>query len=73
MNFLSVRYIVVCTQINILQPPSVLFQFNIIIKSANKEVLIHQSYVLCYSIFYPYRGMDNQIFKDQYTLKRMIV
>ena len=26
-----------------------------------------------YSIFRPHRGMDNQIFKDQYVLERMIV
>ena len=28
---------------------------------------------LGYSIFYLYRGMDDQIFKNQYTLERMIV
>ena len=28
---------------------------------------------LGYSIFYPYRGMDDQIFKNQCALERMIV
>ena len=26
-----------------------------------------------YSIFYPYKGMGDQIFKNQYTLERMVV
>ena len=28
---------------------------------------------MCYSIFYPYRGMDDQIFKNQCILEKMIV
>ena len=30
-------------------------------------------YKMGYSIFHPYRGMDDQIFKNQYVLERMIV
>ena len=30
-------------------------------------------YKMDYSIFHPYRGMEDQIFKNQYILERMIV
>ena len=68
MNFGQIE---VCTQINVLQPPSVFFQFKIIIiiiKSASKDLFtsLHALYI--------WIGVDNQIFKNQqqYVLEQII-
>ena len=80
MVLVSIGYCSILTNQSLINAISHTIQFrtDLCIQICSKHVLVSHFFCLpfwhsiAYSIFYPYRGMDDQIFKNQYILERMI-